>query len=416
MVIPVLVHGKGIYDSDAMKMKYTGMVLEGSRIKEMGRFEELSQAYPDVRVMDFSDSYILPGLVNTHVHLEFTPCRDTYGIYRREDRKARLARAAEHARTLLRSGVTTVRDAGSSMDLVGALSGREAGSEPGTELPRIQAAGMPLTPDGGHLAFLGKTSNSTEELIQAVKERKSAGCGCVKLIVSGGQLTPGSIPERDTYSREEIRAAVETAHELGLPTAAHCLTTSSCVNALEAGVDSLEHCACFRRNHRTGLLERCYEPDVMERFCGNNRFFMAGISNNYHMLDPARDGVKKPDEREAFFLEQEKRECEIFARLSDLGMRPVIGTDAGCGFTFFHETWLEMELLCRRCGLTPEEVIQAATLEGARALGLGDFLGMLAPGYEADFIAVERSPLEDIEAFRHVRHVVCRGKIMKQGE
>ena len=167
MVIPVLVHGKGIYDSDAMKMKYTGMVLEGSRIKEMGRFEELSQAYPDVRVMDFSDSYILPGLVNTHVHLEFTPCRDTYGIYRREDRKARLARAAEHARTLLRSGVTTVRDAGSSMDLVGALSGREAGSEPGTELPRIQAAGMPLTPDGGHLAFLGKTSNSTEELIQA---------------------------------------------------------------------------------------------------------------------------------------------------------------------------------------------------------------------------------------------------------
>ena len=226
MVIPVLVHGKGIYDSDAMKMKYTGMVLEGSRIKEMGRFEELSQAYPDVRVMDFSDSYILPGLVNTHVHLEFTPCRDTYGIYRREDRKARLARAAEHARTLLRSGVTTVRDAGSSMDLVGALSGREAGSEPGTELPRIQAAGMPLTPDGGHLAFLGKTSNSTEELIQAVKERKSAGCGCVKLIVSGGQLTPGSVPEHDTYSRGEIRAAVEAAHELGLPTAAHCLTTS----------------------------------------------------------------------------------------------------------------------------------------------------------------------------------------------
>ena len=99
MVIPVLVHGKGIYDSDAMKMKYTGMVLEGSRIKEMGPFEELGPAYPGARVMDFSDCYILPGLVNTHVHLEFTPCRDTYGIYRREDRKTRLARAVEHAGT-----------------------------------------------------------------------------------------------------------------------------------------------------------------------------------------------------------------------------------------------------------------------------------------------------------------------------
>lgn len=413
MEIPVLVHGKGIYDSDAMKMKYTGMVLEGSRIKEMGRFEELSQAYPDVRVMDFSDSYILPGLVNTHVHLEFTPCRDTYGIYRREDRKARLDRAAEHARTLLRSGVTTVRDAGSSMDLAEALSGREAGSEPKTELPRIQAAGMPLTPDGGHLAFLGKTSNGTEELKQAVKERKSAGCGCVKLIVSGGQLTPGSVPEHDTYSRGEIQAAVEAAHELGLPTAAHCLTTSSYVNAMEAGVDSVEHCACFRRNRRLGLLERYYEPDVMEAFRGDHRYFMIGISNNYHQLDQVREGVRKPDEREAFLLEQEKRECEIFGRLADLGMRPLVGTDAGCGYTFFDETWLEMELLCRRFGLTPEKAIHAATLEGARALGYGDFLGRLAPGYEADFIAAAQNPIQDIEAFRHIKHVVCRGKIIE---
>lgn len=413
MEIPVLVHGKGIYDSDAMKMKYTGMVLEGSRIKEMGRFEELSQAYPDVRVMDFSDSYILPGLVNTHVHLEFTPCRDTYGIYRREDRKARLDRAAEHARTLLRSGVTTVRDAGSSMDLAEALSGREAGSESKTELPRIQAAGMPLTPDGGHLAFLGKTSNGTEELKQAVKERKSAGCGCVKLIVSGGQLTPGSVPEHDTYSRGEIQAAVEAAHELGLPTAAHCLTTSSYVNAMEAGVDSVEHCACFRRNRRLGLLERYYEPDVMEAFRGDHRYFMIGISNNYHQLDQVREGVRKPDEREAFLLEQEKRECEIFGRLADLGMRPLVGTDAGCGYTFFDETWLEMELLSRRCGLTPEKAIHAATLEGARALGYGDFLGRLAPGYEADFIAAAQNPIQDIEAFRHIKHVVCRGKIIE---
>lgn len=413
MEIPVLVHGKGIYDSDDMKMKYTGMILEGSRIKEMGSFEELGPAYPGARVMDFSDCYILPGLVNTHVHLEFTPCRDTYGIYRREDRKTRLARAVEHAGTLLRSGVTTVRDAGSSMELIGALRGGDAGAKPGTELPRIQVAGMPLTPDGGHLAFLGKTSNGMEGLIQAVKERKSAGCDCVKLIVSGGQLTPGSVPEHDSYSREEIRAAVEAAHELGLPTAAHCLTTSSYVNAMEAGGDSVEHCACFRRNPCLGLLERCYEPDVMEAFRGDHRYFMIGISNNYHQLDQVREGVRKPDEREAFLLEQEKRECEIFGRLADLGMRPLVGTDAGCGYTFFDETWLEMELLCSRCALTPEKVIHAATLEGAGALGWGDFLGRLAPGYEADFIAAEQNPLRDIKALRHIKHVVCRGKIIE---
>ena len=175
----------------------------------------------------------------------------------------------------------------------------------------------------------------------------------------------------------------------------------------------MEHCACFRRNRRLGLLERCYEPDVMEAFRGDHRYFMIGISNNYHQLDQVREGVRKPDEREAFLLEQEKRECEIFGRLADLGMRPLVGTDAGCGYTFFDETWLEMELLCSRCALTPEKVIHAATLEGAGALGWGDFLGRLAPGYEADFIAVAQNPIQDIEAFRHIKHVVCRGKIIE---
>ena len=177
MEIPVLVHGKGIYDSDDMKMKYTGMILEGSRIKEMGPFEELGPAYPGARVMDFSDCYILPGLVNTHVHLEFTPCRDTYGIYRREDRKTRLARAVEHAGTLLRSGVTTVRDAGSSMELIGALRGGDAGS--------------------GYAPYPGRRPSGLSG--KNVKRYGGIDTGCKRTEVSGLRLRQADCQRRPAY-------------------------------------------------------------------------------------------------------------------------------------------------------------------------------------------------------------------------
>ena len=172
MEIPVLVHGKGIYDSDAMKMKYTGMILEGSRIKEMSSFEELGPAYPGARVMDFRTA-MSAGSGQYPRTSGVYACRDTYGIYRREDRKTRLARAVEHA------GTSALRrhNGPGRRKLHGAdrsSAGQGCRRKPGQSCPRIQAAGMPLTPDGGHLAFLGKTSNGTEGLIQAVKERKSA--------------------------------------------------------------------------------------------------------------------------------------------------------------------------------------------------------------------------------------------------
>lgn len=424
-----LVRGKGIYDSDSRAMDGTGLYILDGRVAARGRFEELAAQYMDAEVLDFSQEYLLPGLVNTHVHLEFTPCENTYEAYVNTDAEAHRRQARQAARQLLLSGVTAARDAGSSMELIGWMGAEacKAGMHPGVRpdsdsnpwpVPRLQLAGMPLTVTGGHLGFLGKAADSTEELLAAVQNRKEASCTCIKIIASGGQMTPGSLPEQEAYDKEQIETVVREAHRCGLPTAAHCLTVKSYENAMDGGVDCIEHGACFVRNHRMGLLERRLEPERLERFRGDGRFLMIGFSNNYHKLDRFRDGTSEGNNRvvpeaEAFLLEQEEKECGIFRYLADAGMRPTAGTDAGCGFTYFDETWLELELLVKRCGLTNREAIHAATVAGAQALGWGESLGALKSGYQADFITMAQNPLEDISALRQVSHVFCRGRLVR---
>lgn len=406
----LLIHGKGIYDSDKQRMEHTGLVIEKEKIRELGLFEELAGRYPEAELLDYSQEYIMPGLINTHVHLEFTPQTEVCRTFMEEKKEQRLEKAIRHGREMLYSGVTTVRDLGSSMETEKAIRKMEKASSAG--LPRLLLSGMPLTEKGGHLAFLGEAADSGEELMFAVAQRKRAGCDCIKLIVSGGQNTPGSVPERDAYDRERIRLVTEEAHRQGLLVAAHCLTTTSFVNCMENGVDFMEHCSCFVRKYPENLLARVWEPEKMEKFRGDHRLFMIGFSNNYHRLDEARERRKKPSPEETFWLEQEKREAEIFNHLLDLGLRPVIGTDGGCGQTYFDETWLELALLVERCGMSEADVIHAATVTGAEALGLEKVAGRLKPGYDADLITMKENPLKNIHALAGVRHVMRAGQVI----
>ena len=184
------------------------------------------------------------------------------------------------------------------------------------------------------------------------------------------------------------------------------------LNALRGGVQSIEHGACFVRNKAKGLLERVYRPELFEEFRGDARYFMNAITNNYHKLDSVRENPAASDPAGRFLLEQEERECRIFREYVELGLRPVIGTDAGCGLTPFDETWLECAVLVERCGMSPAETLRAATVDGARCLGLGD-TGLLAAGYSADIIALSEDPLRNIRALQSPVQVVCRGETVR---
>ena len=406
-----LIKARAVYNTDKKGYEGNAVLVDGGKIRAIGEFARLQQENPQAELLDYSDCYLLPGLINTHVHLEFEPSQNTRERYVSENPHINFLRAVKNAEALLSSGVTTVRDAGGSWRT---LELYRSATEQLADLPRLQLAGPPITITGGHLHFIpGSEADSIEETVKAVRARKKSGCTAIKIIVSGGQMTPGSTPEQTSYTKEQIQAITKEAHHWNLPTFAHCLTTEGYVNAMRGGVQCIEHCACFVRNRENGLLERIWEPDVMEKFRGDSRYFMIGISNHYHNLDHCREDPSLASEQEAFLLKQEERECRIFERLIEMGMRPVIGTDAGCGLTYFDETWLELEILHSRCDISAQNLIEAATLHSAAALGLSEETGSIRAGLSADLIALTIDPLADMRAFRQVAHVMHRGTIVR---
>lgn len=407
----LLIHAKGIFDSENSTIRPdNGLLVSGEKIQKIGAFIDLAREYPNARQLDLSGCYLFPGLINTHAHFEFDAKDDPRIDFLADDKNVRFLRAAKCANIMLRSGTTTARDAGSTWEM---LHLQDPETSEFVQLPRLQLAGPPLTITGGHMNWLGEEADSIDELIHSVRLHQKRGCGAIKLVVTGGQMTPGSGAERTSFTVEQIQAVQQEASHLGLPTFAHCLTTQGFVNASRGNVDCIEHVACFKRNRENQLLERIYEPEVMEEFRGDHRFFMKGITCFYHLLDPYRSGEKQPGWREAFFLEQERRMVNIFKNVVDLGLTPVLGTDAGTAHTYFDETSFELEIFVERCGISTAQAIKIGTVNSAAALGLSDVTGRLAEGFSADIIALRQNPLEDIRAFRKIEQVICRGTLVE---
>jgi imidazolonepropionase-like amidohydrolase len=223
-------------------------------------------------------------------------------------------------------------------------------------------------------------------------------------------MTHGTFPEKPSFWQEELNVAVQEAELFGLPTIAHCLSDEGTLRAIRAGVDSIDHCAFFIREEH-GWLERRYNHEVAVELRDSGKSVMMGLSAGYHRHDPYRDG-SPPTENAQFLLEQETRMLEIFGRLTDLGIPPVVGTDAGVALTPFDETFLELVLM-NKAGLSPQEVIKAATSAAARVLGLDHQIGKIATGLHADLIAIPHNPLEDVSAFKDVDWVMHNGKIVR---
>ncbi len=344
----------------------------------------------DAEVIDFgSDACLLPGLVDAHVHLAFDASPDVVGALAACDDDALSERMAEAAASTLRAGVTTVRDLGDRNYLSLALSERL----PATSRPHIVAAGPPITTHGGHCYFLGGEAEGEAALRAAVRERAERGCGVVKVMASGGNLTAGSQPHESQYDRTALRVLVEEAHRAGLPAAAHVHGAQAVADAVEAGFDTLEHVTFFTADGVDA------DPAMLDRIAASGILVSvtAGTAPGTPALPPAIA------QRSSSILANHRR---MFLA----GAAMVAGTDAGVSPGKPHDVLPHaLRALVDQIGMTPLQALRAATSVAAKGIGLGDSKGRIAVGADADVLVVRGDPVADIGAVTDVAAVFRAG-------
>jgi imidazolonepropionase-like amidohydrolase len=344
---------------------------------------------------------VLPGFIDVHVHLMFGSGPRTYDdVVTHDSDELMLLRGARNAYLHLRAGVTTLRDCGARNRVTFNL--RE-GADAGLFLtPRMQLCGRPLTITGGHFWWCNEEADGVDGVRAATRQLLKEGADFIKIMASGGAADDSWFA---SYSVAEMAAAVDEAHQVGKKTTAHCLAAESIARAVDAGIDQIEH---FNFLHPDG--SRVFDERVAEKILANGVFMSPTIQTTYRQLErlQEREGALTPPERTLLDEYRYKIETKLdfVRRFYEMGAPIVMGTDA---IQQFGDYALGLELL-HRAGLSPMDVILAATGRAAQALGSERDVGMVCPGMHADFIYIDGDPLADVRALSRVVSVVQAGR------
>ncbi|MFG1660103.1 amidohydrolase family protein [Micromonospora chersina] len=345
---------------------------------------------PGAEVIDLGGATLLPGLVDAHVHLVFDASADPVGAIERLSDEELLDRMRTAARTCLAAGVTTVRDLGDRAYLAVRLRD-ELVAEPAAG-PQILAAGPPVTTSQGHCWFLGGAADGVDGVRAAVRARAARGVDVIKVMATGGEMTPGTRSHEVQYGPDELRAAVEEAHRHGLPVAVHAHGVAGIENAVAAGVDTIEHCSFMTVD---GVDSR---PDLIEAIARAGIVVSTTLGVVPGFAPPPRISARLDG-----FLANVRQ-------MRDAGVTVVCGSDAGIGPPKPHDVLPYGAAMLVECGYPPVAALRAVTSLAAQACRVGERKGRLVPGFDADLLAVDGDPLADIDAVRAVTAVFRAGR------
>jgi imidazolonepropionase-like amidohydrolase len=342
-------------------------------------------------VVDLAGATLLPGLVDGHVHLIFDSSSDPVSGLAGRDDAAAFAAMTSFARAAARGGVTTVRDLGDRGYL--ALGLRRAATSDHT-LPEILAAGPPITTPGGHCHFLGEDAAGVDGVRAAVRARAERGVDTIKIMASGGNMTPGSRPEVPQYGLAELRAAVDEAHRHNLPITAHAHATQAIVDGLAAGMDSFEHLTFMTADGVDPIPDDVLTGLVRRNVTVGMTFGLAPVP-----------GVAPPPG----MVSRRAAMVANVRRMLAAGVNMIAGTDAGIMPLKPPDVIRWSIPQFQQAGMTAAQALHACTARAATALGLGCRKGQLRPGYDADILAVDGDPLADPAVLHAIRAVYVRG-------
>jgi imidazolonepropionase-like amidohydrolase len=350
----------------------------------------------------FDDATILPGLIDTHVHLvadshdgalDRVPAYDTDQLDAVID--GGLARQ-------LAAGVTTVRDLG---DRSWCVVERRDRMSPHDLTPTIVASGPPITSVGGHCHFLGGAVDGTTAIAAAIRERAERGVDVVKVMASGGFNTPGTKVDEPQFPEDELRLLVDLAHAAGLRVVAHAHALSAVEQVIDVGADGIEHFSCMTA---TGMQ---HTDDVLQRVAA------AGTPVSLTMgVDPAF-ALSPPPHIAAFLAERgfdvpmmlaQRQEAQ--ERVCRSGVRLLCGTDAGIGNGKPHGILGQSVAEHVDRGLALPLALAGATSFAAEACGLASTKGRLRPGLEADLLVVAGDLATNVTALARPVQIWVRGQ------
>ena len=367
----------------------------------------------EVREITLENGTLLPGLIDSHVHLALGT-RGRYEEMMRETDGVHLITGIVNSGEALHAGITTIKEAGARNRV--ALDLREGWRRGLIEAPRLIVSGRPLTVPGGHFHFCNNNEcEGVDEVRERVRQLVEEGVDFIKIMASGGG-TIGTSNHQASFSEEELRAAVEEAHRLNKTVAAHCEAYESVGNAARAGVDVLEHCGFILPNGSRG-----FDKEAVRTMVDKELYYDPTLQTGAAI----RDALREREQRGETLTESEKntlarqeykirRKSENLARMLDMGVQVVAGSD-GIGLGNSARLIRAMELMAE-AGMTPMQVITAATSKAAKALKVDNAFGAIKEGLEADIIAVEGDPSSDISSLRSLKLLMQRGKIVDLGQ
>lgn len=341
------------------------------------------------QMVDVQGKYLVPGLINAHTHIVMAADgRERAG----QDVTLNTLVALQNLQDAIASGVTTIRDAGSTdnIDLKLATKIRQQR----LQLPDIIGSGAALTMTGGHGSKIGMEVDGVDEVRKAARWNLKHGAQTIKLMATGGVSLDGEQPTDEQLSVEELTAAVLEAHHKGKPAMAHAQGTQGIKNAILAGVDSVEHAVYL-------------DDETIQMLLDTNTAIVPTMAAPWQML-------QHKDDIPAYMYDKASALWEVHQQsirdAAAAGVNVVMGTDAGTSYNDFKSgPGVEIRLLAS-VGMTPEQVLLASTIRGAELLGIAERVGELVPGKDADMLILDRDPLQDLAVLTDAPRVIKRGQ------